>query len=263
MSDYAHIALEEADGVATLTIRRPEVLNALARTTLAELNDAVARVAASATARALLLTGEGRAFCAGADLAAAGRDYAGSDDRGLPLETGFNPLAEALAALPVPIVVAVNGAAAGAGCSYALGGDIVFAARSAYFVMSFAQIGLVPDAGATWLLPRLAGSARARAMLLLGGRVSADQAEAWGMIFAAVDDDALMPAARAMAARLAAGPTIAYGLIRRGLDRAAGQGFTETLAMEREHQRLAGLTADHAEGVAAFLARRPPRFTGR
>ncbi|MET0269447.1 MAG: enoyl-CoA hydratase-related protein, partial [Sphingomonas sp.] len=202
------------------------------------------------------------AFCAGADLAAAATDYAGSDDRGLGLEIGFNPLAEALAALPVPLVVAVNGAAAGAGCSYALAGDIVLAARSAYFVQSFAQIGLAPDAGATWLLPRLAGSARARAMMLLGDRISATQAEAWGMIHAAVDDGELMPAARAMAARLAAGPTLAYGLIRQGLARATTQTFAETLAMEREHQRIAGRTADHAEGIAAFRARRAPRFTG-
>ncbi|TVV70412.1 enoyl-CoA hydratase-related protein, partial [Sphingomonas solaris] len=152
--------------------------------------------------------------------------------------------------------------AAGAGLGLAARGDIVLAARSAYFVQSFAHIGLVPDAGATWLLPRLAGKARASAMMLLGERISAEQAETWGMIHAVHDDADLMPAARAMVARLAAGPTVAYRLIRHAIDAAATLSFGETLALERANQRTAGLTADHAEGVAAFLARRPPVFRG-
>lgn len=258
---YEHILLEESDGVATLTINRPQVLNALSQHSLAEMMDALDRVRDEATARVLLLTGAGRAFCSGADLS-GGTDAAKQQDMGAGLEAGFNPVLERLRRLSIPFVAAVNGAAAGGGCGYALAADIVVAARSAYFLQPFANIGLVPDVGATWLLPRLMGKARATAMMMLGERIRAEQALDWGMIYQVVDDAELMATARALALRLAAGPTIAYGLMRQGIQASLEQSLTETLAMERRNQLLAGRTADHAEGVAAFLEKRKPVFRG-
>jgi 2-(1,2-epoxy-1,2-dihydrophenyl)acetyl-CoA isomerase len=167
-----------------------------------------------------------------------------------------------MAALEVPIVTAVNGAAVGAGCSIALAGDIVVAAHSAYFLQAFINIGLVPDGGATWMLPRLAGKARALAMMMLGERVSAEQAESWGMIFRAVPDEQLLPLALRYAERLAQGPTKAYTLIRQGIRKSLESTLSETLKLERINQKVAGQTADFAEGVAAFRAKRPARFTG-
>ncbi|WP_454885168.1 enoyl-CoA hydratase-related protein [Sphingomonas oryzagri] len=259
---YEHIRFERADAVATVTIDRPDTLNALAPQTLAELIHAFDRIRDEGFARAALLTGAGRAFCSGADLSAAqGED--GTADRGAQLETGFNPLLERMHDLPVPLVTAVNGAAAGGGCGYALAGDIVIAARSAYFLQPFARIGLVPDVGSTWLLPRLAGRARATAMMMLGERVSAEQALDWGLIWQMVEDEALMPTARALAARLAAGPTIAYGLMRRAIADGLASTLGESLERERRDQQTAGYTDDHAEGVRAFREKREPRFSGR
>lgn len=258
---YEHIRFEIADRIATLTIARPDVLNALSRQSLDEMADALDRVRDEG-ARVLLITGAGRAFCSGADLKPGAGSAVSRQDMGAGLEHGFNPLLERIARLPVPVVTAVNGAAAGGGCGYALAGDIVIAARSAYFLQPFANIGLVPDVGATWLLPRLVGRARATAMMMLGERVPAETALEWGMIYQVVEDDALMATATAMAARLAAGPTISYGLMRQGIAQAATQSLTETLMMERVNQRVAGLTADHAEGVAAFLEKRKPVFRG-
>ncbi len=256
---YDHILLEEADGVATITINRPAVLNALSQQTLTELIEAVDRVRDEGSARALLMTGAGRAFCSGADLS----QQLDPNDMGAGLEAGFNPLLERLFALPIPFVTAVNGVAAGGGCGYALAGDIVLAARSAYFLQPFAGIGLVPDVGATWLLPRLVGRARATAMMMLGERISAEQAEQWGLIWKAVDDDQLMVDAGAVARRLASGPTIALGLTRKAIADASTLSLTEALARERVDQRTAGRTVDHAEGVAAFREKRSSRFTGR
>jgi 2-(1,2-epoxy-1,2-dihydrophenyl)acetyl-CoA isomerase len=170
---------------------------------------------------------------------------------------------ERLRRLPIPFVTAVNGAAAGGGCGYALAGDIVIAARSAYFLQPFANIGLVPDVGATWLLPRLAGRARAMAMMLLAERIPAQTALDWGMIYQVTEDAELMPAALAMATRLAAGPSVAYGLMRQGVNAAMEMSLTDTLAMERDNQRIAGKSADHMEGVNAFLEKRKPVFRGK
>ena len=264
--DYANIRFVEADGVATLTLDRPAALNALTTDLLDEMIDAVDRVRDGGTARCLLVTGEGRAFCSGADLAtggATGGDRSGPPDAGFRLETHFNPLLERLFALPVPFVTAVNGPAAGAGASIALAADIVVATESAYFLQAFVNIGLVPDVGATWLLPRLAGRARAQAMMMLGEKIPAATALDWGMIWQVVPDGELPATAQALATRLAAGPTKTYGLIRHGIRAALDMSLTEALAAERRNQRLAGRTADFVEGVTAFLQKRPARFAGK
>lgn len=262
---YEHILFEEGAGVATLRLNRPKSLNALHRDLVQEMLHALHRLPSQA--RALLITGQGRAFCSGADLSAgASADKSNSAqqiDAGGFLETHLNPLLEKLFALPIPVVVAVNGAAAGAGCSLALAGDIVIAAQSAYFLQAFVNIGLVPDVGSTWMLPRLVGRARAQAMMMLGERVAADQALDWGMVYQVVEDSSLMTTASQVALRLARGPTVAYGLIRQGLRECLEKTLTESLAIERRNQHTAGLTRDFSEGVAAFNAKRPPVFQGR
>lgn len=265
---YDHILFEEDGGIATLTINRPAQLNALHVGVIAEMIDAVDRVRDDGTARVLVLTGAGRAFCSGADLAGGGaggggRRRSGPPDAGAVLESHFNPLLERLFALPVPFITAVNGPAAGAGCSYALAGDIVIAAQSAYFLQAFVNIGLVPDVGSTWLLPRLAGRARAQAMMMLGERVGAEQALDWGLCYKVVPDADLAATTRATAEKLAAGPTRAYALIRQGIRDCLDRPLSEGLMVERRNQLAAGRTADFAEGVAAFLQKRPARFSGR
>jgi 2-(1,2-epoxy-1,2-dihydrophenyl)acetyl-CoA isomerase len=245
--------------VATVTINRPDNLNALNFATLDELRAALDK-AVERQARCLLLTGAGRGFSSGADLAGTGGL---PDDVGAALEAHYNPLVEALFALPMPVVAAVNGPAAGAGASLALAADIVIAARSAYFLQAFVNIGLIPDAGATWLLPRLAGRARAMEMMMLGERISASQALDWGMIARVVDDQDLDTEAVALATRLAQGPTIAYGLIRKLARESARQPLTDALAAERVAQRDAGRTEDFKSAVFAFLQKRQPTFDGR
>lgn len=257
---YEHIRLEQSPAaIATITIARPDRLNALSGQTVDELRAAVEETGRSG-ARCLLLTGEGRGFSSGADLAG------GSglpEDVGASLEKHFNPLIEAVFALQIPVVAAVNGPCAGAGCSLALAADIVIAARSAYFLQAFVNIGLIPDAGATWLLPRLAGRARAMEMMMLGERVPAEKALEWGLISRVVDDEALESEGMALATRLAQGPTVALGLIRK-LARPAGDiPLSEALAAERFAQREAGETQDFRGAVMAFLQKQPPRFEGR
>ena len=268
---YEHIIFDEADGIATLTINRPERMNALHVGVIAEMIHAVDRIRDEGTARVLLMTGTGRAFCSGADLAGGGAGGGGSDsklpagpvDAGKVLETHFNPLLERLFALPVPFITAVNGAAAGAGCSYALAGDIVVAGRSAYFLQAFVNIGLVPDVGSTWMLPRLVGKARAQAMMMLGEKIPAETALDWGMVYKVVDDAELMAEARAIAAKLAKGPTRSYALIRQGIRNSLDMTLTEALMVERRNQMQAGRSPDFAEGVTAFLQKRPAAFTGK
>jgi 2-(1,2-epoxy-1,2-dihydrophenyl)acetyl-CoA isomerase len=254
-----HIRTEiSAEGVATLTLNRPDRLNALNAAMLDEMREAVESLTGSG-ARCLLLAGEGRAFSSGADLASGGGL---PDDVGAALEAHFNPLIEAIFACPMPVVAAVNGPCAGAGCSLALAADIVIAGRSAYFLQAFINIGLIPDAGATWLLPRLAGRARAMEMMMLGERVAAEKAEAWGLISRMTEDDALLDEASALATTLAAGPTRAYGLLRRLARDAEQSSLTEALAAERIAQRDAGRTKDFQRGVMAFLAKQEPHFEG-
>lgn len=257
---FQHILLDiGADKVATITLNRPDSLNALNATMLDELRAAV-ESAPAAGARAVLLTGAGRGFSSGADLVGNGGL---PDDLGAALEAHFNPLVEALFACPVPVVAAVNGAAAGAGCSLALAADIVVAGRSAYFLQAFVNIGLIPDAGATWLLPRLAGRARALEMMMLGERIAAARAADWGMISRVVEDEALIAEAGALAARFARGPTAAYAELRKLTRNAEHLSLTDALAAERIAQRDAGRTQDFKAAVMAFLQKQPPTFEGR
>jgi 2-(1,2-epoxy-1,2-dihydrophenyl)acetyl-CoA isomerase len=258
--DFQYIRLEQSPAaVATVTLNRPDSLNALNGAMVDELRAAV-ELLPDLGARCLLLAGAGRGFSSGADLAAGGGL---PDDVGEALETHFNPLIEALFACPLPVVAAVNGPCAGAGCSLALAADLVVAGRSAYFLQAVINIGLIPDAGATWLLPRLAGRARAMEMMMLGERIPASQAADWGLINRVVDDEDLASEAVALATRLALGPTVAYGLLR-GLARHAEQSsLTEALAAERIAQREAGHTQDFKSAVFAFLQKRQPTFDGR
>ncbi|MBX3593399.1 enoyl-CoA hydratase-related protein [Sphingomonas sp.] len=257
---YRTIRVEIEKGVATLTLDRPAALNALTLEMAAEMYEAVTHVATDPTVRVLLLTGAGRGFCSGADLGGDAGGEAG--DVGESLELYFNPMLETLFAMPKPFIVAVNGPAVGAGFGIALAGDIVLAARSAYFVQAFVKVGLVPDLGSTWLLPRHVGRARAMALMMLGEKLSAETARDWGMIYEVVDDDALLSAARDLAARLACGPTRSYDMLRRAVRSGLEEPLSATLALERVNQRTAGFTRDFAEGVHAFVERRVPTFSG-
>lgn len=264
---FEHILWSEADGVATLTINRPDKLNSLHPGVIAEMIRAVDQIRdGTCSARCLLLTGAGRGFSSGADLSgggAGGSRGSGPVDAGAVLETHFNVLLERLFALPVPFVTAVNGPAAGAGCSYALAGDIIVAAKSAYFLQAFVNIGLVPDVGSTWMLPRMVGRARATRMMMLGERIPAEQAFEWGLVSEVVDDAELMSRATEIARKLAKGPTRALALIRTGIRACMDTTLTEALMVERRNQLEAGRTADFAEGVMAFLQKRPANFQGR
>lgn len=257
---FEYITLEQSpDAVATLTLNRPDSLNALKAEMLDEMRAAVESLPGSG-ARALLLTGAGRGFSSGADLASGGGL---PGDVGAALEAHFNPLIEALFACPLPVVAAVNGPCAGAGCSLALTADLVIAGRSAYFLQAFINIGLIPDAGATWLLPRLAGRARAMEMMMLGERIPAEKAADWGLISRMVEDEELAAEGTALATRLAQGPTLAYALLRRLARDAEQSSLTEALAAERIAQRDAGRTNDFKSAVFAFLQKQKPTFDGR
>jgi len=214
--------------------------------------------------RAVLLTGSGGGFCAGQDLSErnVGADAA-PIDLSVSLGSNYNPLVRRLRALPKPVVCAVNGVAAGAGANIALACDIVLAARSASFVQSFSRLGLVPDSGGTYFLPRLVGSARAMGLALLGERLSAEEAERWGLIWKAVEDERLVEEATGIAQTLAAGPTKGYGLIKQAIQASAGNSLDAQLDLERDLQREAGFSEDYREGVAAFMQKRKPQYKGK
>jgi 2-(1,2-epoxy-1,2-dihydrophenyl)acetyl-CoA isomerase len=260
---YQTILYDVAGPVARLTLNRPERLNSLNTAMHAELRDALGGIAGDG-ARVLVLTGAGRGFCAGQDL---GERQVAPDgaraDLGESIERNYRPLVLALAALPVPTIAAVNGVAAGAGASIALACDLVVAAKSASFVQAFSRLGLVPDSGATWLLPRLVGRARALGLALLGERLPAEQAAAWGLIWRCVEDAEFPGHVDRLAAELAAAPTRGLVRTRAAMQAAAVNTLEQQLELERDFQRELGYTADYAEGVAAFAAKRAPRFTGR
>lgn len=267
MSSPGSLSVEISDGVAVLTLDDPGALNAISRPMLDALQNAFDAVGEPSNGvRCVMLTGAGRAFCAGANLAAADPaesvDADGRFDAGKTLDSDYHPVLRRMRDLHCPLITAVNGVAAGAGMSFALMGDLVLAARGARFVQAFVHRGLVPDCGSTFLVPRLVGFGRGLELSLLGDELPAETALEWGLINRVYDDDALMDEARALAARLAAGPTIAMGLIRRAYWASRDNGFEAQLAVEREFQREAGRTKDFGEGVRSFFEKRPPNFQG-
>lgn len=257
--DFQTLKLDFDGDVATISLNRPERLNAINYTMIEEIG--LAHDAAMAGgARALVLRGEGRAFTSGGDLAGEG---VRADDIAVPLEKLYNPVVEKLFDSPVPIIAAVQGAAAGAGCALALCADLIVAETSAYFVLSFVNIGLVPDAGATWILTRQVGRARATEMMLLGERIDAGKALDWGLIYQVVDDGTATDVAKALAQRLAAGPTASIGYLRKSIRAALDGNLTASLAAERDMQGLAGRTTDFREAIVAFQEKRKPVFVGK
>lgn len=258
---YQHILFSLSDGVAHLSLNRPDHLNSFNRAMQHDVLDALAQVQGNPTARALLLTAEGRAFCAGQDLAE--RAVAPGEtppDLGASIDAFYNPLIRTLTELPLPVVCAVNGVAAGAGANIPLACDLVLAGRSASFIQAFCKLGLVPDSGGTWMLPRRVGMARATALALLGERLTAEHAEAWGLIYKVVDDATLRDDALALARHLATQPTQGLALIKRALRASPGNDLDTQLDLERDLQRQAGRSEHYREGVNAFMAKRPPRF---
>jgi 2-(1,2-epoxy-1,2-dihydrophenyl)acetyl-CoA isomerase len=257
------VLVDHADGVLTITLNRPDSLNSLNLAVKVALREAIETAATDPTCRAVILTGAGRAFCVGQDLKEHSEALA-SD--GPPLDTvvdHFNPLVRRLATLPKPVVAAVVGPAAGAGASLAFLADFRFGGPKTSFLMAFANVGLAADTGASWTLPRLVGHAKATEMLLLAESVRADDAYRVGLLTRLLDDDAdVLPAARELAARLAAGPTFAYGQIKRQLLAAASGTLDSALDFEADTQRLCGDTADHRNATAAFVAKQKPTFTG-
>ena len=260
----ASILVSRDAGVLSLTLNRPDKLNAFNPEMHGLLREALELARDDAGVRAVLLTGAGRGFCAGQDLSE--RDVspeAAPIDLSVSLGSNYNPLVRRLRALPKPVVCAVNGVAAGAGANIALACDIVLAARSASFVQSFSKLGLVPDSGGTYFLPRLVGAARAMGLALLAERLSAEEAERWGLIWKALDDERLMEEASAIARSLAEGPTKGYGLIKKGIHASAGNSLDAQLDLERDLQREAGFSEDYREGVAAFMQKRKPSYKGK
>ncbi len=261
--DGSTIAVERVDGYALVTLNRPDKLNSFTEVMHHELAAALDAIAGDDTVRAVLLTGAGKGFCAGQDLSDRKAKDGVAPDLGDTIDRLYNPLIRRIRALQKPVIAAVNGVAAGAGANIALACDLVLAARSARFIQAFAKIGLVPDSGGTWTLRRLVGEQRAKGLAMLAEPLDADRAEAWGLIWKAVDDEKLMTEARARAARLATQPTFGLGLTKEAIHAAADNDLDAQLDLERDLQRRAGRSDDYREGVTAFLEKRAPRFIGR
>ncbi len=250
-------------GVATITLNRPDVLNSVTRTMAAELREALELVAGDEQLRAVVLTGAGRGFCAGQDLAEALPRDGAMPDLGDIVRDSYNPMIRAIRKLEKPVICAVNGVAAGAGANLAFACDIVIAASSATFIQSFAKIGVIPDSGGTFLLPRIVGLHRATIMTMLAEKMPANQARDWGLVYSVVELDALLETATGIARHLATQPTRGLGLTKRAFNRSLGVDLDAQLDVEEELQREAGRTEDYAEGVRAFLEKRKPVFRGR
>ena len=262
--NFEHILFSIEAGVALLSLNRPDKLNSFNAQMHGEVKEALKQVRQNPDVRVLLLTGEGRGFCAGQDL--SDRNVAPGSavpDLGESIEKFYNPLIRQLRDLPLPVICAVNGVAAGAGANIPLACDLVVAARSASFIQAFCKIGLIPDSGGTWTLPRLVGMARANALALLGNRLTAEQAEQWGLIYRVVDDADLRHEALTLARHLATQPTYGLALIKRSLNASLSNTFDEQLELEKDLQRLAGRSEDYREGVSAFMEKRSPSFKGR
>lgn len=258
------ILSSQTGSVRVLTLNRAQSLNSLNSTMLQTLLDALDQIADDASVRCVVLTGAGRAFCAGQDLAdPLVAPDAAPKDLGVMIERFYQPLVQRLRSMPIPVVAAVNGVAAGAGANIALNSDIVIAARGASFIQAFSKIGLAPDTGGTWLLPRLVGRANALGLTLLGDKLHAEDAHRMGLIWKGVDDAALLDEALATAQRLAAMPTRALVATRRALDSAQAMSMAAALDAEKQLQRELGFAHDYNEGVAAFVAKRTPAFTDR
>lgn len=261
--DETPVLVEKRAGYCVVTLNRPQRLNAFNDAMHEALAGALAAIEADESCRALLLTGAGRGFCAGQDLNDRIPKPGQTIVLGVALEQYYNPLIRKLRGLRFPVIAAVNGIAAGAGASIALACDIVLAAKTASFVQAFSRIGLVPDSGGTWFLPRLVGPARARGLALLAEPLAAEKAESWGLIWKAVEDGELMNQAEKLCMQFAQAPTWGLSLIKRALDASETNDLATQLDLERDLQREAGMSPDYAEGVRAFMEKRPPAFTGR
>jgi len=262
--NYETILFGCAGGIARITLNRPECLNALSRKMFQEMHAALDLAQAMSDLRVVVLTGAGRGFCAGADLTEPFPiDVHGARDLGVPLERDYNPLVLRLRGLPVPVISVVNGVAAGAGVSLALAADITLASRSASFVLAFARLGLIPDAGSTYFLAQRIGMARAMGLALLGEKISGIDAATWGLVWKCVEDHELGSVAEQLANHFASAPTRALGLTKKAFNASSDRDLAAQLELERELQKTAGATADFEEGLASFLAKRPAHFTGR
>ncbi|HJW53789.1 MAG TPA: 2-(1,2-epoxy-1,2-dihydrophenyl)acetyl-CoA isomerase PaaG [Burkholderiaceae bacterium] len=261
---YENILFENGGGIARLTLNRPDKLNSFTAAMHIELRDALGRIQADPAVRVLVLTGAGRGFCAGQDLAdLAGAPGTPATDLGDIVEQYYGPLVLTLRALPFPVICAVNGVAAGAGANLALACDIVLAARSASFVEVFCKLGLIPDTGGTYFLPRLLGSARATGLALLGDKLSAERAESWGLIWKCVADEQLQQEANALATHFASAPTRGLARTKEALQASGTHTLAQQLDLECQLMRELGNSEDYREGVAAFMEKRAPQFKGR
>jgi 2-(1,2-epoxy-1,2-dihydrophenyl)acetyl-CoA isomerase len=261
---FETVRLDVADGVATLTLNRPDRLNSFTVAMHGEVRAAIDEATGDPAVRCLVLTGAGRGFCAGQDLSdRAVAPGAAPVDLGASIENYYKPLLMRLRGLDMPTICAVNGVAAGAGANIPFACDLVFAAKSASFIQSFSKIGLIPDCGGTWWVPRLVGPVRAMGLALLGDKLSATQAEEWGLIWRCIEDDELMPTVMTVARQLAAGPTRGYVRTRQAIERALQLPLAAALDLERDYQRELGASHDFREGVAAFMEKRAPRFRGQ